>query len=68
MNGEPATPFLVTSGEGGLEQNLQQMDGSLNYILFMPSPMHRSARYLHRLGWKYPHLVLYLKSLSTDLF
>jgi hypothetical protein len=33
-NGEPATPILVTDGEGGLKQNLREMDGSLTYILF----------------------------------
>jgi hypothetical protein len=30
INGEPATPVLVAGGEGGLKQNLRQMDGSLN--------------------------------------
>jgi hypothetical protein len=35
INGKPATPILVTDGEGGLKQNFLQMDGSLNYILFM---------------------------------
>jgi hypothetical protein len=34
INGEPATPILVTDGEGGLKQNLLEMDGSLTYILF----------------------------------
>jgi hypothetical protein len=34
INGEQAMPILVTGGEGKLKQNLQQMDGSLNYILF----------------------------------
>ncbi len=31
INGEPATPILVTGGE----QNIQKMDGSVNYILYM---------------------------------
>jgi hypothetical protein len=35
INGKPATPILVAGGEGGLKQNLKQMDGSLNCILFM---------------------------------
>jgi hypothetical protein len=35
INGELATPILVTDGEGGLKQNLWEMDGSLTYILFM---------------------------------
>jgi hypothetical protein len=35
INGEPATPILVTDGEGRLKQNFLQMDGSLIYILFM---------------------------------
>jgi hypothetical protein len=34
INGEPAMPFLVVGGERKLKQNLLQMDGSLNYILF----------------------------------
>jgi hypothetical protein len=34
INGEPATPILVTDGEGGLKQNLLEMNGSLTYILF----------------------------------
>jgi hypothetical protein len=34
INGEPATPILVTDGEGGLKQNLREMNGSLTYILF----------------------------------
>jgi hypothetical protein len=32
INDEPAMPILVTGGEGGLKQNLQQIDSSLNYI------------------------------------
>jgi hypothetical protein len=34
INGEPATPILMTGGEGKLKPNLRQIDGSLNYILF----------------------------------
>jgi hypothetical protein len=34
INGVLATPILVIGGIGRLKQNLQQMDGSLNYILF----------------------------------
>jgi hypothetical protein len=34
INGEPATPILMTDGEGGLKQNLREMNGSLTYILF----------------------------------
>jgi hypothetical protein len=34
INSEPATPILVADEEGGLKQNLQEMDGSLTYILF----------------------------------
>jgi hypothetical protein len=34
INGEPATPILVADGEGGLKQNLLEIDGSLTYILF----------------------------------
>ncbi len=34
INGEPATPILVADGEGGLKQNLWEMEGSLTYILF----------------------------------
>jgi hypothetical protein len=32
INGELDTPILVTDGEGGLKQNLQEMNGSLTYI------------------------------------
>jgi hypothetical protein len=35
INGEPATPILMADGEGGLKQNLQEMDCFLTYILFM---------------------------------
>ncbi len=38
INGEPATPIPVTGKEEGLKQNLLQMDGSLNYILFLQPP------------------------------
>jgi hypothetical protein len=34
INGEPATLILVIGGERELKQNLRQMDGSTNYILF----------------------------------
>jgi hypothetical protein len=34
INSEPATPILLADGEGGLKQNLLEMDGSLTYILF----------------------------------
>ncbi len=34
-NGKPATLILVADEEEGLKQNLRQMNGSLNYILFM---------------------------------
>jgi hypothetical protein len=33
-NDEPAMPILVTDGEGGLKQNLQETDSSLTYTLF----------------------------------
>ncbi len=32
---EPATLVLEASGEGGPKQSLQQIDGSMNDILFM---------------------------------
>jgi hypothetical protein len=35
INGEPATPILMTGGDGKLKQNLWKMYGSLTYILFM---------------------------------
>jgi hypothetical protein len=34
INGEPATQILVTDEEGGLKQNLPEMDVSLTFILF----------------------------------
>jgi hypothetical protein len=37
INGEPAMPILVADGEGGLKQNLREMDCSLTYILFLES-------------------------------
>jgi hypothetical protein len=35
INGEQATPFLVRDREGGLKQNLLQMESSLKNIFFM---------------------------------
>jgi hypothetical protein len=34
INSEPATLILVADGEGGLKQNLREMNSSLTYILF----------------------------------
>jgi hypothetical protein len=37
INSEPSTPILVADVEGGLKQNLQEMDSFLTYILFTES-------------------------------
>jgi hypothetical protein len=37
INGELAMPILVLGGERELKQNLRQMGGSSNYILFTQS-------------------------------
>jgi hypothetical protein len=34
IDSKPAPPILVADGEGGLKQNLREMDSSLTYILF----------------------------------
>jgi hypothetical protein len=62
INSEPAMPILVADGEGGLKQNLREMDGSLTYVLFTKplNVMYCSVRYSRRPVCKYPHLVYYL--------
>jgi hypothetical protein len=55
INNKLAMPILVAGGLWGLKQNLLQMEGSINCILFT-QPIHHSARYSECPGCP-PHLL-----------